>query len=263
MSSGGDEKMVSAGAILGMVFSLFCSLVLPLVLVIYLYKRYQISIKAVLIGGLVFFVTQILLRVPLISFFGSRGWFQLIPFQPLLPSLILALSAGLFEETGRYYGFRLFLKDKLRWKDGIAFGLGHGGLEAILLVGVSHLQLLAFSIMINMNKFEQIIGSALPEGGTSIKELLTGGNFFSFAVGGIERLFALTVHIAFSLIILLAIVKKRPIYILYAILLHGLVDIPAAYVQLAHFPIWSAELLFFVISIIAVIFIYKARKRFE
>ena len=49
--------------------------------------------------------------------------------------LILSVTSGLFEETARYIVFRWLAKDARRWQDGVMFGAGHGGIEAILLVG--------------------------------------------------------------------------------------------------------------------------------
>lgn len=256
--------MVSAGAIGGIILNILISVILPVLLVIVFYRRYNISLKAVLIGVLVFVISQVVLRIPLVNYLGRIGWFEKMPGQPLLPSLLLALSAGLFEETGRYIGFRYFLYDKLRWKNGLALGLGHGGIEAILLVGISNIQLLVFSFLINHGTFENGIGARLPQGSVeSIKEFLINGSFFSIALGGIERLFAYIIHTGFALLVLYAVMKKRKIIILYAVLLHGVVDIPAAYVQMANLPLWTAEVLFFVIALTTLILIIRSKKYFK
>ncbi len=257
--------MVKTGIFIGLISNIVFSVFLPVILIIYLYRKYRISLLAVLVGAMTFFITQIVLRIPLIQYITAQEWFRTITSVALLPSLFLALTAGLFEETGRFLGFRYLLKDKLQWKNGVAFGLGHAGLEAILLVGVNNIQLLIFAIMINQGRFLESMGDKLPAGSAEqVKHALTGpgSNFMSFFPAGIERLFAYTFHIAFSLIILYAVVNKRKIFLLYAILLHGIVDIPAAYVQLTNLPIWAAEILFFILSLIAVYFIVKTRKYF-
>jgi len=46
---------------------------------------------------------------------------------------VLALTAGLFEETGRYLGYRFWFKDRKTWRVGLMYGAGHGGLESMLL----------------------------------------------------------------------------------------------------------------------------------
>lgn len=47
---------------------------------------------------------------------------------------MLSLTAGPFEETGRLLIMSHLLR-RPRFADGVAFGLGHGGLEAAALVG--------------------------------------------------------------------------------------------------------------------------------
>ena len=53
----------------------------------------------------------------------------------VLGALLLGLSAGLFEETARWAAYRFSIPDARRWREALAFGAGHGGVEAIL-VGV-------------------------------------------------------------------------------------------------------------------------------
>ncbi len=84
-------------------------------------------------GALVFLVSQVILRLPWQIPLGR--WVQehqewLIPFL-----LLSSLTAGLFEETGRWAGYRYLLKER-SLRIGVMFGLGHGALEAILLAGL-------------------------------------------------------------------------------------------------------------------------------
>ena len=44
---------------------------------------------------------------------------------------IAAFSAGVFEETGRVVGSCCLEERKTSWMDAVAFGLGHGGIEAV------------------------------------------------------------------------------------------------------------------------------------
>src|SRR4051794_20280934 len=83
-------------------------------------------------GAPVFFVSQVVLRfpwqIPLAhSMYRHPRW--LIQFL-----LLSSLTAGLFEETGRWLGYRFLLWEATR-RTGTMFGLGHGGLESILLAG--------------------------------------------------------------------------------------------------------------------------------
>ena len=51
--------------------------------------------------------------------------------------LVLSLTAGLFVETARWLMLRRFAPAARGWRNAVMFGAGHGGIEAILLVGGS------------------------------------------------------------------------------------------------------------------------------
>ena len=49
--------------------------------------------------------------------------------------LVLSLTAGLFEETARWLMLQRFATATRGWSNAVMFGAGHGGIEAILLIG--------------------------------------------------------------------------------------------------------------------------------
>ena len=54
------------------------------------------------LGLLSFFISQILLRIPLLQLCAGQGWYQaLAQSSPLVLGLGLAFTAGLFEESAR------------------------------------------------------------------------------------------------------------------------------------------------------------------
>lgn len=55
----------------------------------------------------------------------------------LLYGLYGGLAAGLFEETGRLLAFRLVLQKSPARITALSYGIGHGGIEALLLVGLT------------------------------------------------------------------------------------------------------------------------------
>lgn len=48
---------------------------------------------------------------------------------------ILTTTSGPFEETARYVVLRYVARHVRRWRDGVMFGAGHGGTDAILIFG--------------------------------------------------------------------------------------------------------------------------------
>src|SRR5664280_645569 len=133
--------MVKTSSIFFLAISLLLSIVLPLVAAIVLHKKLQFAWKSALVGALVFVVFQILTRIPLLGYLQYNLWYQAFSMSyPIISLLLIALSAGLFEEVGRYIGFRLLLRRHLDWEGGIAYGIGHGGLES-LYIGTAFLNL--------------------------------------------------------------------------------------------------------------------------
>lgn len=187
-----------------MFVSLFISLVLPILAAIYVTKRHKASWKAILIGILVFIVFQPLTRFQLLRLWQKTSWYTYNSVvNPWMIYLIVGFSAGIFEEVGRFIAFKTFLKNKLQWKNGIAYGIGHGGIEAILLAGIA---------------FAGLIITSLSNG--------LQGNYSSwiYLIGGFERLSAMAIHVAFSLMVMYGVKNRKNRYLLYAILLHGAVD---------------------------------------
>jgi uncharacterized membrane protein YhfC len=190
--------MVSSLSIIFMVITELIVFLFPIGLMIYFYRKEKISFIAVLVGALVFFVSQVVLRIPMLQILGRQQWYIKMAQNIWLIGPFLGLTAGIFEEVGRFLGFRFLLKNKLEWKNGVAFGIGHGGIEAIILTGLTYINNIVFSILINTGAMDKVAG-AFPAGlAEQITAALANTNPMMFLVAGIERVFAITAHIAFS-----------------------------------------------------------------
>ena len=88
---------------------------------------------------------------------------------------------------------RWFLKRKTYF-NGIIFGFGHGGIEALLLVG------LPVVIHMNMASHTQLF------------------------LSGVERLCAMAIHVCLSLIVLIGVRKGAFCYVCYAIMIHSIIN---------------------------------------
>jgi uncharacterized membrane protein YhfC len=253
--------VVSIASMISMVITLIICFGLPIGLVIYFYKKERIALVAV--GALVFLVTQMFTRIPLLRYLATLEWYQQMAGNLILIALFLSITAGIFEEVGRYFGFKLFLKKHLSWKNGVAFGIGHGGIEAIVLTGLTYINNLAYSVMINTGTFDQTIAPLIePEIAGYIKAQLIDMPYYLFLVAGLERAFTIVVHIALSLVVLLAVTKGKTIYLLYAILLHAAVNLPAVLIPGLGYHILYAELYLLVLAVIGIIFIKRSRNSF-
>ncbi len=251
---------VSSLSIGFMVVSLLLVVFFPLALGIYFYKKERFSGRAVLVGALVFFIFQVLTRIPLLGLLPRFGWYRAMAVNPLAMGLFLGVTAGLFEEIGRYIGFKCFLAGRLEWKNGVAYGIGHGGIEAFLLVGLAYVNNIIMSIMINMGVFGAVAGSKLPpETAQQIMNGLLGTPSYAFLLGGIERVFAILVQIALSLLVLYSVVKRRKVYLLYAILVHTVLNAPVVIMSMNQVHMLWIEVYVLVWAVVSVKFIANSR----
>lgn len=150
-----------------------------------------------------------------------------------LYALYGGFMAGLFEETGRYLAFGLALK-KYRAKNvnALMYGAGHGGFEAMVIVGLTMINNIAWSFMINSGRTAELTASLSGDQLTQAQQsiaLLAATPSYQFLLGGIERLLAILLQISLSVIVWFAVKWEGKLY-LYptAILIHFAVDAAAA-----------------------------------
>lgn len=214
----------------GFLFTILISIGIPLIGFGYaVYKKRGFPL---LLGILAFVVSQILFRLPILQLLAthSTSYHLLQVTQPIVFSLLLGFSAGLVENVARFVFMYFWLK-KRDFASGFFFGFGHGGIEALLLVGLPVLSLL----------FNPALGS--------IENISL--------VAGIERFFAMAFHIGLSFIILVGIVKKKFIYVIVAILIHGLVDSSVGILPLflpKEHTIWVLESVIGIVAISVVLY---------
>ena len=99
---------ISVQVVWSFALALFLTLVLPILLLLFLCLFKKISPLPMALGLLSFFISQILLRIPLLQLCAGQGWYQaLAQSSPLVLGLGLAFTAGLFEESARLGGAAL------------------------------------------------------------------------------------------------------------------------------------------------------------
>ena len=252
--------MVSFSSILFIGLSIGLSLLIPVILLVYMIKKYKISMKPVLIGVVIWIVFSQILEKMLHLFVMSTPLYGMT----LAFSIYAAFAAGIFEETGRYVAFRFLLKKNHRWRDGIAYGIGHGGIEAILIGVVMNLNNIIYATMINSGVYDALVSAKLPAGlGEKVKETLISTSPYLFGLSGVERVFAVLLHIGMTMIVLYGIQKKKPIFLLYAILTHAAFDmIPALYQMKLITNLVAVEGVVVLMGIIAAIGVLKTKHLF-
>ena len=193
-------------------------------------------------GALVFLVSQVILRLPWQIPLGR--WVQehqewLIPFL-----LLSSLTAGLFEETGRWAGYRYLLRKERSLRIGVMFGLGHGALEAILLAGLPLAGLLVAWVMASRG--------LLPSGPTleGVRHQTAALSAWKVLLAALERASAMAAHVGLSLIVLQVWMRGGMRWLVLAIALHAAVNAVAAILVLTpHLTPLIGELVLVVLAL--------------
>jgi uncharacterized membrane protein YhfC len=143
--------------------------------------------------------------------------------------------AGLFEESARFISYKLLKKKYSGIGTGLSYGAGHGGIESILLVGMTMISNLVLCIMLNTGNAEfftkNVTGDALTRLNAQINALSTV-NPAMFLVAGMERIFAVGIQISLAVIVYYSVYRKDKLYLYpLAVIIHALTDVPALLAQ--------------------------------
>lgn len=218
-------------------FALQAALVVagPIILAVVLHRRLPAPWRAWVWGALTFVASQ-LVRLPLLigltvlsqalgMNFGQEGnfWFNIA---------VLSLSAGIFEETARYLVLRVLAKDVRGWNCAVMFGAGHGGIEAILLVGgsaLSNLFVLANAEMLLAQTQAAAPGQVAAL--TAQIDALRNVGIGMIGASLVERVFAVMLHIGLSVMVMRAVEDRDLRWLGLAILIHFLANLAAVTAQ--------------------------------
>lgn len=209
--------MIPSMTLISCFATLFVSLLLPVILISVLSYRNKGGklISAWLLGAAGFFVTQILIRLPILTALQTKPWFaSFSENNGFLFAFTLAFTAGLFELAGRFVVAKLMQKN-LNFKRGLAAGLGHGGIEAMILIGVTYLNNILYIFMINNGTFDAVVQEAVTAGVDVsalllVKEQLIAASPALFLLAGFERILAMTGHVAMSLMVCYGVYSGKP-----------------------------------------------------
>ncbi len=230
---------VGAGTIAAVCVTLCICLILPLIIyIVYGVKNKGKGVwSAWLLGAAGFFVMQIIIRVPILNVLSlNEGFLSFAKNHYGWYCLLLAFTAALFELIGRYAVAKIMSKN-LTFERGIAAGLGHGGIEAMVLIGMTYINNLIYIMMINTGTFDTMVEQTAALGvDTSslivVKESLLSTGSAVFLLAGYERILTMIFHTAMSLVVCYFVSRKKDfVGIGICLLCHWLMDFTAAFVN--------------------------------
>lgn len=258
-----SQLSISTSSIVCMFITLAIAMILPIAAFIVWRNKTGASMASALLGGLILVAFALILEQCLHMFviakFGElmqKTWFY---------ALYGGLAAGLFEETGRLLAMKyLKKKNHLVQKESIMYGIGHGGFESILLIGMAYISNVATAMAIQNGTISSIFVDGNDEINEALYESLLGlcnTAPSTFIYSGIERISAFALQICLSYIVYRAI-KDSQIYLYFvAILIHAFVDGGSVLLSKAIDSIAVLEAVLFVFVTVLAYFIIKEYKK--
>ncbi len=221
----------------------------PLLLALWLRRRLRVSWKYFGYGALVFGIFQLLTRVPamLIGQYLLAGALNSSRFLMVGWVVLAALTAGLFEEGGRYLGYRFLWKkgEDRTWPQALMYGAGHGGLESMLLVGG-----LALIGLLNIVIVSRIDAAALPPDQAlaifQAQETISLTPWWAPLLAALERFLVMVVQISLAVLVLQVFARRQAGWWWLALGYHALADLVPGLAQVylvPRLPQWGGLLL--------------------
>ncbi len=243
------------------------AIALPIaVALIWKFKKNE-PITSILIGAATFLLFALILEKPLQALVISidHPVSRFLNANPVLWALVVGLFPGIFEETGRFVAFRTLLKNRKNRETSISHGIGHGGFEVIIILGLTYITYISYAIMINSGLFgtivDQVAAQAPDQVGaiTALADQLSALTIADIGLAFVERIFACLFHVGASILVFYACRDKSRLWLYpLAILIHTAMDFIAG-LSMAHvvdIPVWGLEGIFAAFGILTFVLAY-------
>ena len=221
--------MMAVNAVLG--------IAIPVCLSVYLVRKHHARLSTILIGAGTFILFALVLESIMhqLVLKGPHG--ASILDNTLRYAIYGGLAAGVFEETGRFLSMKFLMKKEPSAPlPGVAYGIGHGGVEMLIIFGITMINNLVISALINSGQtdviFSKVPDEAVEQLRSQLDQLQTIGAG-TLIIGIWERFSALVLHLGLSMMVWVAVRKGGKWLWLFpaAIALHAIVDAGAVLLQ--------------------------------
>jgi uncharacterized membrane protein YhfC len=218
----------------------FLMVAIPIGLGVYLTRRFQMGWRLWWIGAATFVMSQVG-HLPFNWILNRLFVLGMLPSPPAswrlyFFAILGGLSAGLWEELVRAGVFKWWAVDARTWRKGVMLGAGHGGIEAIILGGLVLIGFVNILILSGPDAARLVPPNQLALVQQQIAAYWSGSPLVAL-MGAVERIFAITNHIALSLMVMQAFTRRQPAWIALAVIYHTLLDGSMAYLA----GIWGQQ----------------------
>ncbi|MCA9868078.1 MAG: YhfC family intramembrane metalloprotease [Anaerolineae bacterium] len=235
-------------------------LVIPIGVAMFIHRRTGATWRLFFIGAVTFVLSQVF-HIPFNWLVQRTGllpgdlesWGNL-----LITATFLGLSAGVFEETARYLTYRYWAKDARSWSRGLMLGAGHGGIEAILLGLLGAVNIVGLLVTLN----NEALLSAIPAEQQAVINAslanLVATPWYGLLLGAAERVFAITAHLALSVMVLQVFRRGSLRWLFVAIGYHAVFNMIAV-IAVTRVGPYATEGLLAVFSLLSLFIIFRLR----
>ncbi|MBR2294791.1 MAG: YhfC family intramembrane metalloprotease [Clostridiales bacterium] len=234
---------VGTASIVWMVVGLILFVTVPVAVAIVWKIKKKEPFTTILIGAAAFLLFAIILEKSIqnVLIFPTEMGLSGNPLSialashPVLLALATGLFPGIFEETGRLVAFKTLLRKRTNRETSISYGIGHGGIEVVFVLGLMYFQFLSYAMMLNNGTFGTVVAQVAEKAPEKLSQVqsvidsLTGFTFTTLLAATVERVFAVLFHIGASILVFYACKDKKKFWLYpLAILLHTAMDFIAA-----------------------------------
>ncbi len=177
--------------------------------------------------------------------------------------------AGFFEETGRFTAFKTVLKKKLgNDSNALMYGAGHGGFEALYILVFSMVSYISMAVMLNNGMIDKLTTGVTDPAALQLLyakfAALEGTAPAAFLMSIVERIAAVAIHLACSVIVWFAAKKGGKCFLFYplAVLLHALIDMVAVILSSNTSNVWIIEGVVYVLAACSVVIAIAVWKKY-
>lgn len=240
------------------VVAILLEVVFPIALAFWAVRRLGSSWFIVAMGAVAFVLSQVI-HVPLLlglqPLLETTGFTSLPPTVTLiLTGLFYGLLAGICEEPMRWLAYKVIKEKGQRPNSSVALGIGHGGVESVVLVGVSVAA--TFFTMLSIRS----TGVAIPGISLEMMQQYFAMDWHLPLAGAVERLTAIAIHIGMSVVVWKSVRYRSWKWLLMAVLLHTAYDAIAVIMSMSGVGMWIIEAVFIVFAGLSIFWTIRTLK---
>ena len=219
------------------------AIALPLALALIWKLRKKERFTTILVGAATFLIFALILEKPIQNALlfptqmglGEHPLSLFLNARPVLLALAAGLFPGVFEETGRLVAYRTVLRNRKNRETSVSHGIGHGGFEAMYILGATYITYIAYAVMINTGAYGTLVDQAAAlapaqaDAMIALADQLAGLTLADVGLGLMERVFAVLFHIGASILVFYACRDQKRFWLYpLAVVLHTVMDFIAA-----------------------------------